>query len=82
MSRIDGPPPLTRDEEIRTWRDMVLYRPPNDPIHRWARRRLVKAGLLDDDLAEGGDTDARLDQRLRPMRRDDRDRRGPGRDWL
>ena len=80
MSRIDGPPPLTRDEEIRTWRDMVLYRPPNDPIHRWARRRLVKAGLLDDDQAEGGSHDD--DPRLRPVRRDGRDRRGPGRDWL
>jgi hypothetical protein len=49
MSAPKDEPPMDPTEELYAWRDMYLNRQPGDPIHQWARRRLIKAGLLADE---------------------------------
>lgn len=44
----DALPTLSRAEEVALWRSWLTRQPPEDPLRRWAQRRLVAAGLLAD----------------------------------
>lgn len=45
----DELPPLSLSDEVMVWRDWYISRHPGDPLREWARRKLVKAGLIEDE---------------------------------
>ena len=80
-TRAAEPPAPSRAEDDLVWRDWDLSRPAGDPLQRGTNRRLIPAGDRDEDGTEGARGSDR-DPRLRPLRPNGRERRGPGRDWL